>query len=384
MKNELIGDVVRYAERIRMDLHQHPEAAFQETFTTNLIRACVEENAALAAQAGAKLSLIPLEMDTGAAVLLDARKENTIALRGDIDAVSTEKGFLHLCGHDYHTASLLGAMRYLCMDAAEIPFNLLFIFQPAEESTDGAAAMIEHGLLERLPQKPIRLFGIHNRPELPVGKVAVHRGALMAEKSNFRITFTGKAGHGGSPHHCIDPITAAAQFILAMQTVVSKNVDPMESAVCGVFSVHSGTEVNNPPDAAVLTGTIRALSHEAFLRMTDRVECIARSSAACFECGSELEWIPLVPLLYNGDAMYETAKAAAAAVVGESGVVETEPTLASDDFAVFGQHIPSFYYWVGSGTDTGESRPWHDPGFCVAPGYLNIAIPLLIQSAVAK
>ncbi|MBR0214183.1 MAG: amidohydrolase [Solobacterium sp.] len=382
----LLQTEITAAKRIRELLHEHPEAAYHETFTTSEIRkkteACREF---LRENPGKQLEIIELGMETGLVCLLNAGKAETIALRADIDSVETETGHKHLCGHDYHTSTLLGAMGYLCRTETELPYNVLFIFQPAEEPTDGAKAMLAHQLMEKLPQVPVRLFGIHNRPELPVGKIAVHQGSLMAEKNNYRVTFKGKAGHGGTPHHCIDPITGAAQFILAMQSVVSKNVDPFDNAICGVFSIHSGTEVNNPPDDAVLTGTIRSLSHEAFVRMIERVECIARSCAACYECSAELEWIPLVPLLYNSEEMTGLAYRAAKDTVGEENIVDTKPTLASDDFAVFGQKMPSFYYWVGSGpSEPGQpgGRPWHDPGFCIAPGYLNIAIPLLIQAAL--
>ena len=379
--SELLQAEIAAAKQIQENLHLHPEAAYREFFTTEQIKIFAENcRRFLSDKKDRQIEAIDTGMETGAVFYLNAGKDETIALRCDIDSVETESGHKHLCGHDYHTASLLGAMAYLCKTECDLPYNVLFIFQPAEETTDGAKTMLAHHLMDKLPQKPVRLFGIHNRPELPVGKIAVHQGSLMAEKNNYRITFKGKAGHGGSPHHCIDPITAAAQFILAMQSVVSKNVDPFESAICGVFSIHSGTEVNNPPDDAVLTGTIRALSHEAFLRMIERVECIARSCAECFECSSELEWIPLVPLLYNSSEMTKTALHAAQKTVGNDNIVDTMPTLASDDFAVFGQEIPSFYYWVGSGPSDG-GKPWHDPDFCIAPGYLDIAVPLLIHAA---
>ena len=382
----LLQEEIISAKQLQELLHEHPEAAYQETFTTGKILEKAEAcRNALLGKPGKQLEIIELGMETGLVCHLNAGRSETIALRADIDSVETETGQKHLCGHDYHTAALIGAMAYLCRTEADLPFNVLFIFQPAEEPTDGAKTMLAHGLMEKLPQLPVRLFGIHNRPELPVGKIAVHQGALMAEKNNYRVTFKGKAGHGGTPHHCIDPITAAAQFILAMQSVVSKNVDPFDNAICGVFSVHSGTEVNNPPDDAVLTGTIRSLSHEAFLRMIERVECIAKSCAACYECAADLEWIPLVPLLYNSMEMTGPAYRAAEKTVGEENITDTKPTLASDDFAVFGQNMPSFYYWVGSGpSEPGQAggKPWHDPGFCVAPGYLNIAIPLLIRAAL--
>ena len=386
LDSQLLQKEISCAEQIRDLLHDHPEAAYQESFTTGQIRRKAETcREALTGDPGKHLNISDLGMETGLICLLDAGQKETIALRADIDSVETETGHKHLCGHDYHTAALLGAMGYLCRPGIDVPYNVLFIFQPAEETTDGAKAMLSHRLMEKLPQRPFRLFGIHNRPELPVGKIAVHQGALMAEKNNYQVTFKGKAGHGGTPHHCIDPITAAAQFILAMQSVVSKNVDPFDNAICGVFSIHSGTEVNNPPDDAVLTGTIRSLSHEAFVRMIERVECIAKSCAACYECTADLEWIPLVPLLYNSKEMTEPAYRAARDTVGEANITDTKPTLASDDFAVFGQEIPSFYYWVGSGpSEPGQpgGKPWHDPGFCIAPGYLNVAVPLLIRAAL--
>lgn len=372
--NETTGleNAVRRASSFAAQLHAMPEASFQEIAATRCIRTFCQ---------ACGTRLVELAMETGAAAYLDCGRADTVALRADIDAVPTESGPRHLCGHDYHTAALLGAMQMLCGMRDTLPHNVVFLFQPGEECTRGAQAMLSGGLLEKLPQIPARIFGIHNRPEIACGKIAVHSGALMAEKTNFSVRFTGRSGHGGSPHLCVDPLLPAAQFTLGAQSVVSRNVDPLEAAVCAVCSLHCGTEENFAPDQAVLTGSIRTLSHAVHQRVMERVGQLAMQTAAAFECGCELKWLPQVPAVTNGPQMYEIALRAAQKTVGAENITDTAPCLGSEDFAIFGQKIPSFFYWVGSGEPGKENAAWHDPAFRVAEGYLRVAVPLLVHSA---
>lgn len=370
--NEELLLAVETAERFALQLHEMPERSFAEYRTTKIVREFCEACA---------LRILDLGMDTGVVALLEAGGEDLVALRADIDAVDTESGPLHLCGHDYHTAALLGAVQYLSNHRAELPYDVAFLFQPAEECTQGANAMFEHGLLEKLGRRPIRLFGIHNRPELPCGEIAVHPGTLMAEKSNFVLRLTGRTGHGGTPQACIDPIVAAAQFVVGAQSIVSRNVDPLEAAVCSVCSIHSGTEDNFTPECAVLTGSVRSLNHEVHIRVCERLEKLARQTAEAFECQCQMELVRIVPAVDNRKELYDTALRAAERA---GQVVQTKPCLGSEDFAVFGQQMPSFFYWVGSGAPGKENAVWHSPDFRVAEGYLRTAVPLLIYSAMEK
>lgn len=372
---ELVKNAVKYSGELAKRLHEMPEHSFREFATTALIqkecRRC-------------GIELLDIGMETGAVAFLNCKKPRTVALRADIDAVPNTDRPRHLCGHDYHTASLLGAMQVLVQMGERLPCNVVFLFQPAEECTRGARAMLDHGLMDKLPQKPVRLFGIHNRPEIPVGQIGVHPGALMAEKTNFKLHFLGKTGHGGNPQLCIDPLAAAAQFVTAAQTVVSRNVDPLEAAVCSVCSLHCGTEENFAPSDAVLTGSVRTFSHSVHQRVVQRVETLAHCTAEAFECGIEVEMVPEVPAVFNDPEMTAAARRAAEKTVGAAAVVDPRPCLGSEDFAVFGKVMPSFFYWVGSGRADGTSPSWHHEKFKVEEPYLSVAVPLLVNSVLEE
>lgn len=364
---------IKTAENIAQALYEVPERSFGEYKTTEIIQQFLIDR---------NIRLIDLGMPTGVLGFLDTGRDTTVALRADIDAVDTEDGPKHLCGHNYHAAALLGAVDKLTRMKNELPSNVLFIFQPAEETTDGAKTMLEHGMMKLIPQQPIRLFGIHNRPEIPVGRIAVHPGALMARKTNFILTYTGKTGHGGMPQLCRDPITAAAQFITAVQTVVSRSVDPLEAAVFSVYSIHAGTEDNLAPEHAVMTGSARSLDDTVHEIILGRAESIAKGVAESMDVSWQLEWLPQVPAIMNAEGITELARTAATLTVGAENVTDTLPCLGSEDFAVFGEHMPSFFYWVGSGRPDGSSAGWHNPCFQVEPGYLDAAVPLLVNSVL--
>ena len=371
---DLMNEAVSLAEEHRKYLHTIPEAAFNEFKTTEYIKKVC---------AAYPLHFIDIGMETGLVCWLDAGQDETVALRADIDSVPTEEGYLHLCGHDAHAASLLGAIHYLC-GIAFSGKNVLFIFQPAEEGTRGAKAMLDHGLLNKVPQKPAMIFGIHNRPEADCGKVIVHKGPLMSEKSVFKITIKGKAGHGSLPHKCVDPIVAAGSLIMGAQTIISRNVDPFSPAICTFNSVHAGLSESSAPENAVLTGYIRSLDHDTHIRMEERLKALAESTAEAYECGCSTVITRMVPAVYNNDDMYEIALKAAEKAVGAEHVTDSAPCLASEDFAVFGTEMPSFFYWAGSGTPGRNNAPWHDPAFCVDPEYTKTAVRLLVSSAATK
>jgi len=368
-------NAVRIAEKHRAALHELPERAFEEFKTTEYIkRVCGEY----------PVSPVDTGLETGAVYFLDNGKSETVALRTDIDAVPTEQGPLHLCGHDAHTATMLGAMHYLCGIKDRLDHNVLFIFQPAEEGTRGAKALLDHGLLDKVPQRPVRLFGIHNRPEVPVGDVVVHKGPLMSEKSVFTVTYTGVAGHASLPHKCVDPIVAAAAFVNGVQTIVSRNVDPFSPAICTVNSLRAGDPYIPSPETAVMTGYIRSFDHAMHERLEERLRRIAESTAEAYECRCSVDLTRAVPAVNNSEEMYGIAYKAACEAVGAEHVIDSEPCLASEDFAVYGNELPTFFYWVGSGTPGKENAPWHDPAFRVDDHYLETAVPVLCASATVK
>lgn len=362
---------IDFAKKAVLKLHSMPERSFEEKQTTAYLMDLLKDR---------DLTIIDTGLDTGVTAFLDCKKAETVALRADIDAVSTEDGACHLCGHDYHTASLLGALDYMETHRDELPVNVLFVFQPAEEYTMGVDAMMEKGFMDRLPQRPVRMFGIHNRPEIMLGDVVVHEGALMAFKSDFIVTYEGLTGHGGTPHLCIDPIVASAQFIMGANTIVSRNVDPMRPAVCSICSIHSGTDENFAPDTAVMTGSLRSLDEKTHMRLRERLQKLAEETAEEFECTCKFEFNLEVPAIINTPEMTETARKAAAAAVGEDHIVDSVPNLGSEDFAVFRKEIPSFFYWVGAGVSGEVNHAWHSPEFRLTPEYLEVAVPLLVES----
>lgn len=373
--DEALCRAVERAEGWVKTLHTTPEHSFCEHQTTAFIRNLCQE-----------LGVEPIEsgLETGVLAWLGNDCAETIALRADIDAVTFDDAPHHRCGHDYHTASLLGAMAYLKEHQQELRYNVAFIFQCAEENTSGAKALVRQGLWERFPQRPSAVFGIHNRPELPVGTIGVHRGPLMAEKTDFRVVFHGQQGHSSTPEKCIDPILPAAQFALTLPALVSHEISPFDASVCSVYSFHSGTEDNAAPLCATLTGTIRTLRHDTHLQEKVRLTALAESTALAHRCTvEELSWMHDVPLLDNSASLYPRAYAAAAATVGEENVTDVAPCLGGEDFAVYLQELPGFFFWVGSGKG-GDApvHPWHSDGFAVADGYLNVAVSLLSKLAL--
>ena len=371
--------------QLKDDLHRHPELSWRETRTTALLK---EKLTALG------LELIDLDMETGCVALLQGGKPGpTVALRADIDAIVQETpeegevvsevpGVMHACGHDFHTAGLYGAACLLSPMREEIAGNVAFLFQPAEETTGGARIMLSHGLWDKLPGKPACVFGVHNRPQIPAGKVAVQEGPLMSEKANFTIVLHGVTGHGGTPQKCIDVIVPAAAIIQGIQSVVSRNTAPEDPLVCAVCSIHAGTPENFSPDLLTMTGSIRAFSHETRMMAQDRVERLTRDIASAYGCGCDFTCEEAAPLLFNSPVMTALARRAAASVVGEENIVGTAPEMSSEDFPEFGREVPYFFYWLGSGFPDRENAGWHSPKFRTDDSALAIDAALLARSAL--
>ena len=367
------------------ELHRHPELSFQEMRTTALLKQAL---------ADLGLELIDLGMDTGAVALLRGGKPGgTVALRADIDAIAQQEpphegavsqvgGIMHGCGHDSHTTGLYGAAKLLAGRRETLTGNVVFLFQPAEEVTQGALAMLDHGLLDKLPERPQYLFGLHNRPELPAGTIAVMEGPVMAGKSHFTLTLHGKSGHGGSPHKCTDVIVAGAAVVNALQTVVSRDTDPLDSVVCSVLSIHAGTPDNFVPDTLTMTGSIRYHQEWAHRKACKRLEELTVGVATAYGCTAEVSFYPGVPATVNSPELTALARRAALTLVEPDKVVAPRPDMGSEDFAVFGQHIPAFFYWLGSGFPGRDNPCWHNEHFRTNDSALPLAAALLAQSAL--
>lgn len=323
------------------DMHMHPELPHQEYETTKKIKEFLGTISGV--------EILSLQKDlTGVLARIHGRKNSVggaagiteVALRADIDAIaqteswdspyrSQNPGVMHACGHDFHTASLLGAALLLSKYADEWSGTVDLLFQEAEETTDGAKEMLDAGLLNVI--HPQMFFGMHNRPEVEAGKVVCHTGGLMACKTNFHITINGLGGHGGNPHLCVDPIVCAAAIIQSLQTIVSRNTNPLESVVMTVGSIHGGSVENLVVDQVKMTASIRALSEEAKAKAVSRMEDIVYGTAKAYGCRAEVEYREILPLVYNSPKMCALAKQAAIAAVGEENVTDAAPTMASEE-----------------------------------------------------
>lgn len=334
----------------RRHLHAHPELAYQE-----------KETAAFVA---AKLREFGVEVHegiggTGVVGVLRRGNGPMVGLRADMDAlpiteatglpyVSKTTGIMHACGHDGHTAMLLGAARILT-EAPPPNGTVLFIFQPAEEGEAGGKAMIDDGLFRDFPAASV--YGLHNWPGVPVGQFAVRSGVVMAAFDTFEVIVEGHGSHGAMPHQGIDPIAVSTQLYQAWQLIVSRTVNPTDSAVISVTQIHAGDAWNILPDAVTLRGTVRTLRSETremiHTQMAERADLICRA----FGARVQFAWQERYPPTVNSVAEAEVAYLTAADIASASEVLtELAPSMASEDFSYMLQEKPGAYAWLGSGS----------------------------------
>ena len=338
------------------------------------------------------MEILPLKVETGVVARIPGKEgKKEIMLRADIDALpQTEKyespwksrnpGVMHACGHDLHTASLCAAAMNLSKlyGRNELENTVDLVFQPAEEGTTGARKLIDAGLFKMI--HPDLCFGIHNWPSVPTGKIVCREGALMSAKRNFEIRILGAGGHGSMPHLNIDPIVCAAAVVQSLQTVISRNTSPLDSAVLSVNRIEGGSPANLVVDRIMMRATVRALSEETLDRLLKRVETIVLKTAEAYECKSEIIWEERIPAVYNTGEMTEIAKKIASKTGCE--IYDAPPALASEDFALYRKYVPSFFFWVGS-TPMGEKvEELHRPCFHADDEALKHAADVYIESAM--
>ncbi len=346
----------------RHELHAHPETAFEEQRTS-----------ALVAQ---KLASFGLSVHrglgrTGVVGSLSAGSgKRTIGLRADMDALhiheknafghrSQHDGKMHACGHDGHTAMLLGAAKYL---AATRNFDgtVHFIFQPAEENEGGGREMVEQGLFEKFPCDSV--YGMHNWPGMPVGQFGLRAGPMMASFDIFEIELSGRGSHAAMPHTGIDPVIAAAALVQALQSIASRNVDPIESAVVSVTQIHAGDTWNVIPDAAVLRGTTRAFIPEVQDLIERRLREICAGIAAAHGAQVHVRYERRYPALANAGPQTDTCSSVLQAMVGAHNVLRVPPVMGSEDFAFMLQAKAGCYVFVGNGPGEGGCM-LHNPHY---------------------
>jgi hippurate hydrolase len=350
----------------RQHLHQFPETAFEEIQTAQFI--------------ADKLTGFGLDVHQGLgktgviATLSAGNSDKKIALRADMDALfihekntfsykSCHDGKMHACGHDGHSAMLLGAASYLS-ENRHFNGTVCFIFQPAEEGRAGAKQMIDDGLFEKFPVDCV--FGMHNFPDIPAGHFAVKAGAMMASFDCFEITLTGQATHAAMPHLGNDAIVASAQLINALQTIVSRIVNPADSAVVSITQIHAGNTWNAIPESVLLRGTFRCFSHAVKTLIADKITQLVNGICGTFNVSAEIHFNPEnagYPVTLNTEAETAIALKAAVAIVGEDCVNQQPiPSMGSEDFAFMLQEKPGCYIWIGNGSSK-NSCLLHNPHY---------------------
>ena len=335
---------------IRRDIHAHPEIGMTETRTSALV--------------ADKLRAWGIETHTGigktgvVGVLRRGNGHGRIGLRADMDALpideatglpyaSRNAGVMHACGHDGHTAMLLGAAKYLAENGG-FSGTVHFIFQPAEEGLGGASAMIADGLFEKFPCDAV--FGMHNRPNLEVGRFSIRPGTQMAGGAFFDIAITGRGSHGARPEAGIDPVVVAAQIVSSLQSIVARRVTPTDTAVLSVTKIAAGEAYNVIPETAVLRGTVRTMKRETMTLVETEMRRLAENLAAGFGARAELDFRFLFAPLVNNPAETEAVVAAAAKVAGAERVEANGPqTMASEDFSFMLEKVPGAFINLGNG-----------------------------------
>jgi len=349
--------------RWRRDLHAHPEIAFEERRTSDLVARELERFGITVTRGLAKTGVV--------GTLTTGRGDRAIALRADMDALplqeantfshaSQHQGKMHACGHDGHTAMLLGAAKHLAT-TRNFDGTVHFIFQPAEENEGGARVMIEEGLFERFPVGAV--YGMHNVPGMPAGSFAAKAGPMMAAFDVFEIVVTGRGSHAALPHQGIDSVVVAAHIVTALQSIASRNVDPLDAVVVSVTQVHAGDAWNIIPDQAVLRGTCRTFTLALHASMEKRIERVARGLCEAMGATMTLRYEKRYPPTVNSDLETAAAVRAAEALVGAEGVNKRPvPMMGSEDFAFMLQARPGCYIWIGNGDGEGSCM-LHNPRY---------------------
>ncbi len=355
----------------RREMHQHPETAFEEFWTSDYIAARLDEWGVAYERGWAKTGIVAtLHGKNGAA----KNKEKTVMLRADMDALditeqtglpyaSKHQGKMHGCGHDGHSAMLLGAVQYLSRHPEIFDGTVHFVFQPAEEGEGGGRVMVEEGFFEKYPVKAV--FGMHNWPGMSKGTMGVCAGAMTAAADRFSIKITGKGGHAAMPHLNIDVVTAASSLVMSLQTLISRAVDPMQGAVISVTQLRTeGSEsFNVMPEFASLGGTVRTFSPETREMIETRIREMAEATAAAYHCSAEFSYRRGYPSVVNTEAETELAAEAAAKTVGEENVdTKFVPTMGAEDFAYFLEQCPGAYIALGQ-ADENKKAALHSPHY---------------------
>jgi amidohydrolase len=349
---------------IRRDIHAHPELCFEENRTADVVAARLTEWG------------IPIHRGLGktgvVGIIRNGTSSRAVGLRADMDALpmqefntfghaSQHAGKMHACGHDGHIAMLLAAAQHLAKNR-NFDGTVYVIFQPAEEGGGGAREMIKDGLFEQFPMEAV--FGMHNWPGEQVGKFAVSPGPVMASTAEFKITIRGKGSHAALPHNGTDPVPIACEMVQAFQTIVSRNMKPIDAGVVSVTMLHAGEATNVVPDSCELQGTVRAFRGEVQDLIERRMQQIAQHVCAAHDAQCEFEFRRNYPATVNSAPEAEFARQVMASIVGPDNVSVQEPTMGAEDFAFMLQAKPGAYCFIANG-DGSHREMGHGAGPCM-------------------
>lgn len=377
IKDELIA--------IRRDIHANPEIGLEEIRTSGIVEQ--------------KLRGLGLEVKTGIGItgvigtLYGSHPGKTLLLRADMDCLkmtelneapykSKREGFMHACGHDAHTTWLLGAAMILSELKGNLHGNVKFLFQPAEETDGGAERMILAGAMENPTVDAV--IGAHVWPLYDSGKIAIKTGPMMAAPDMFKLKIYGKGGHGAEPHRSIDPIAIGCQVYMGLQTIVSRKVDPIDSVVLSVTTFHGGSAHNVIPDHVEMEGSVRTLTKELRKKVPELMDQIIKGITEAHGGRYELEYIPYYPPVINDAVITDVIEAAGLHILGDGNVERMPaPTMGSEDFSYFQEHVPGSFFIVGTrNPEKGITALLHNPYFDIDEDILHLSAAVLAQSAM--
>lgn len=381
MKGQALFEEVR---AFRRDLHENPELSGEETETSLKIQKKLDEYGIEYSTGYAKTGVL--------GVIQGGKPGKTVGLRADIDALpilekadvpfkSKVDGKMHACGHDAHTAMLLGVGKLLQDQKADIAGTVLLIFQPAEENapTGGSEQMMADGVFDQY--KPDVLMAQHVWPGLPAGQVGVIDGAIMGNSDRFQVTIHGAGGHASMPHQTVDAIIIATQVMSAVQTIVSRNANPMDSGVITFGKITGGYRYNVVADTVVIEGTIRSLSDDTKKLLKKRFHEVVQGTAQMMGGSCDIDYSDGYPATINTKRWAEVVRKSAKRQLGDKGTPEVIGSMAGEDFGRFLKKYEGVYYWLG--TSVGENqKPLHDPGFMIDEQALLLGTELMAQAAL--
>ncbi|MGG0290353.1 M20 peptidase aminoacylase family protein [Bacillus pacificus] len=365
---------------ILRNLHEHPELSYEEFETTKAIKNWLEEK---------NITIINSNLKTGVIAEISGNRNGPlIAIRADIDALPIQEetnlpyaskihGKMHACGHDFHTAAIIGAAYLLKEKESSLSGTVRFIFQPAEESSNGACKVIEAGHLHGVQA----IFGMHNKPDLPVGTIGIKDGPLMAGVDRFEIEIHGVGTHAAVPDAGVDPIVASSQIVMALQTIVSRNISSSHNAVVSVTNIHSGNTWNVIPEKAILEGTVRTFQAETREKIPALMERIIKGVSDALGVKTEFHFHSGPPAVHNDESLTHLCTQTAQEM--SLDVITPTPSMAGEDFSFYQQHIPGSFVFMG----TSGTHEWHHPSFTVDEQALPISakyFALLAEKALKQ